>query len=257
MSFILKNLREEDFVKVQKNTYQDKRSILSQNLRIAFQAQSPYDSIYLLDFDERYVYFEVYDYEGAGYVVYKVSYTYNGTMATFGTDVKEVVATTQYKDVVPMEKSLLDKVQGMIEKALGLKKIPVVKQFNEEERIVIEPLYILPETVDGQGYTISLEETYEMVKSFNKANEEGILQTSLFHSHKTDSFKILKAWVNECDCTIGGQLVPEGQPLVKLQFINDAAWELRKNGVEKDGEHYELMGVSIYALAREVVEEDA
>ena len=83
-----------------------------------------------------------------------------------------------------------------------------------------------------------------MVKSFNEANESGSLQTSLFHAHKTESFEVVKAWVNEVDCTIGETVVKEGQPIAKIHFLNEDAWELRKTG--------ELMGLSIGARAKSV-----
>lgn len=121
----------------------------------------------------------------------------------------------------------------------------VIKQFNEEEMIAIEPLYIAVGEIDGQSDTISsMEEMESLVKSFNEANESGILQTSLFHNHKTKAFSVVKAWVNPVECFIGDNLVKEGQPIAKIQFNNKKAWELRKSGV--------LMGLSIGARAAEV-----
>lgn len=119
----------------------------------------------------------------------------------------------------------------------------VIKQFDDDQMIAIEPLYVSVGEVDGQGDFIEdIQEMEDLVKSFNESNESGILQTSLFHGHKTEAFKIIKAWVNQCDCYIGEELVPEGQPIAKIQFINEKAWELRKQGI--------LTGLSIGARAQ-------
>ncbi len=121
---------------------------------------------------------------------------------------------------------------------------PVVKQFEDEQMIAIEPLYIVADGVDGQGDTYSREDANNMCTSLNKAIDEGRLQHGLFHKHSSDAFEITKSWVNEFECTIGDSVVLEGQPLAKVQFKNQAAWDLRKSGT--------LMGLSIGARATEV-----
>tara|TARA_R110002020_G_scaffold237085_5_gene449376 strand:- start:3580 stop:4317 length:738 start_codon:yes stop_codon:yes gene_type:complete len=237
---------------VTKNTNRDKTKILQQSIASHFEVEGSRVYSYLLDFDEEYVYFEIYySSEGRDYT-WRASYDFNGTVATFSDDVVEVVRMTEYKEVEreqEAEKGMYQKIVTLLEKAIGPSQsegLPVTKQFQEEEMIAIEKLYILPDTTDLQGYTIDLEETEAMVKSFNEANESGELQTSLFHNHKTDSFKVLKAWVNPVDCMIGDTLVEAGQPLVQNQFINKAAWEARKEGG--------LGGVSISAKATSVEE---
>ena len=69
------------------------------------------------------------------------------------------------------------------------------------------------------------------------------LSTSLKTCVHTPTREIEK----ESECVIGETVVPEGQPLVKLQFNTQEAWELRKSG--------DLMGVSIGAKAT-IVEVD-
>lgn len=242
---------------LKKNTIEDKRSIIYQNLKLSFKPEGDFDWIYLIDFDDTYAYFEVYDYEHGAYLNFRVAYQFTGTLATFEGDPEEVVRLSEYKLVstnedVVTEKSLMKTLDSFFTKHFGSSKensgLPVIKQFQEEKMVAIENLYILPNDIDGQGYTIDLEETHSLVKSFNEANDSGILQTSLFHTHKTESFEVVKAWVNPCECMIGDTLVEEGQPLVEIQFLNKAAWELRKEGT--------LMGLSIGAQATEVVEVD-
>lgn len=231
-----KNLEEL----VIKNTENDKRSILHQRLKQAFIPGEGYEYIYVLDYDDNFVYFETYDYDFGAYLTWRVSYTYNGTNANFGEDVTEVVRKTSYEEVEyeeMSEKSILKALTKFFKKFEDKTGTPVIKQFIEEEMIAVEPLYILPGEVDGQGYTIDLEVTKQMVESLNKALAEGSLETNFFHKHKTQSFSVIKAWVNECDCYIGETFVPEGQPIVKTKFHSKEAWALRKSG--------ELMGVSI------------
>ncbi len=119
---------------------------------------------------------------------------------------------------------------------------PIIKQFNDEEMIAIEPLYCSVGEVDLHGDFIETEgDMREFISAINKANSEGVLQSSLFHSHKTDAFKLLKAWMNECDCSINGVIVKKGTPLAEIQFTSKSAWEARKNG--------KLLGLSIGARA--------
>jgi hypothetical protein len=237
---------------VEKATANDIRSILSRAVNGEYDEGGEF--AYYIDHDDIYVYFEFWE-RGEGYRTFREGFSFDGTSAELTGSPVEVVRTSSYEVVESsiseedeLEKSLL----GFIKKHFsGSSKntnpnLPVVKQFEDEEMIAIEPLYILPDTIDGQGDTISLEDTYAMVKSFNEANEAGVLQSSLFHKHKTQAFEVVKAWVNPCECMIGETLIPEGQPLAKIQFINKKAWELRKEGV--------LMGLSIGARAEEFEE---
>ena len=112
----------------------------------------------------------------------------------------------------------------------------------------IEPLYTAPGEVDGHGDVANLETITGMVHSLNKANDEGRLQSGLFHKHRTDTWELEKAWVNPVECMIGDQLVPEGQPIAKTLFTNREAFEMRING--------EISGLSIGARAKEVIDLD-
>jgi hypothetical protein len=235
-----------------KNTNNDKRELLSKALRNHFRDDSTISWVYLVDFDDNFIYFagEDRDYRSEDY---KLSYSITDvTSVSFSGEPQRVERLTEYKDVPEeskVSKSLTDSLGEALDKYFGCSKketLSVIKQFNDEEMIAVEALYILPESVDGQGDTISLDETYNLVKSFNEANEDGTLQSSLFHGHKSQSFKVNKAWVNPYQCMIGETLVEEGQPLCEIQFTNPKAWELRKSG--------KLMGLSIGAMATEVEE---
>jgi hypothetical protein len=239
-----------DTFRLNKNTIEDKRSIIYHNLKLSFKAEDDDSWVYLLDFDDTYAYFEVYGYEQSVYRTFRVAYTFSGTQATFDAEPEEVVKLSEYKLLESDESEGEESTERSMLKALtdffkgeGAAKLgaPVIKQFEDELMIAIEPLYIAAGDVDGQGDTITLSETRSLVKSFNEAIESGNLQTSLFHKHKTSAFTVIKGWVNECECYIGETLVPEGQPLAQIQFTNEAAWDLRKSGV--------LMGLSIGARA--------
>ena len=231
---------------INKNTAEDKKSILQKAV------EEKFGSGWVRDYDDSYVYFESWV-DGTGYIDFKVSYSISNLVSvTLGEDKIKVIRLTEYKDIPDteedMEKSLTKKLESWLDKHFGASKentLQVIKQFQDEEMIAVEPLYISVGEVDGQGDTInSIEEMESLVKSFNEANESGILQSSLFHNHKTQSFSIVKAWVNPVECMIGESLVPEGQPIAKVKFHNEKAWELRKNGT--------LLGLSIGARATEV-----
>lgn len=255
---------------LEKATEGDKRRILSQAVEAEYSVKYENESYikyyaYLCDYDDEYVYWDLYvDNE---YKLYKSSYTYNGTQAELSDQAVEVVHTTEYLEVVggdvsskkvdeslglpfvayaDVDKSVdkIDKMYQWFEKNFGgsQKEQVILKQFDEDEMIAIEPLYVAINDVDAVGDTYASPEVcYDMVDSFNKAIADGKMKGNYFHKLDTDDFTILKAWVNEVEAVIGESVVKEGMPLVKIQFNNEKAWELRKSG--------ELRGVSIGAKA--------
>jgi hypothetical protein len=222
-----------------KATVNDKRSLLSDAVTDGWVMDFDLDSMEV--FIERW--------NGDKHRTFRHTFTMTDTKAEISEDGVEVIRTTEFKEV---EKSLDEpitenRLMKVLDKFFGGSKQnthQVIKQFDEEDMIAIEPLYIAAGEVDGVGDTISLEDTHGMVDSLNKAITDGRLQSGLFHKHKTDTFTIEKAWVNEVACTIGETDIPAGQPIVKVQFHNEAAWELRKSG--------ELSGLSIGARAKEI-----
>ena len=224
---------------IQKTTNNDKRSLLQSALKSASDGYP-----YLSDFDDTYVYFEVYD---DGYKYYRSTYSLNDVKAEVSEDSQEVAKLTEYRVIeedLKTEKGLLNFIKKHFGGSTQEGQRTVLKQFQDEEMIAIEKLYIHPDDVDGVGDGISLEDTYDMVTSLNKAIDSGSLQHGLFHKHKTDAFTVVKAWVAETDCTIGETDIREGQPLIQVQFNNEAAWDLRKSG--------KLAGISIGAKATEI-----
>lgn len=194
-----------------------------------------------------------------GYKSMQQGFTYDGTEASLTGTPTEVVIKNEVKVVAedPLSKSLVDKaIEGVLKHFGGSvkdnavnKSLAVIKQFEDEKMVAIEKLYINPITeVDLVGDTMTLEDTRNMVVSLNKAidSEDGI-QSGLFHKANADDvFTVEKAWIAETDCMIGETLIEEGQPLIKIQFHNAAAWELRKSG--------ELQGISIGARATAIEE---
>ena len=73
-----------------------------------------------------------------------------------------------------------------------------------------------PDEIDGHGDAFATpEEVYKMVDNFNEALKDGYVTANKFTKESTDEFKILKAWVNECDCMIGENLVKKVNQLLK------------------------------------------
>lgn len=143
------------------------------------------------------------------------------------------------------EEKMFEMFSDFIEKHFG-SQIPVVKQFQEEKMEAIEWLYPLDQE-DLHGEQMNEEEIRKMIASLNKANEEGRLSANIGHVVNTSGWHLVKAWVNETDCWIGGHFVPEGWPLAKTKFTDKTLWEERKAG--------KLAGLSIGAKGVKVVEE--
>lgn len=124
--------------------------------------------------------------------------------------------------------------------------VPVVKKFEDEKMESIEVLYCAPLEADAHGEAMTENEIRKMVDNFNTNIHK--IKGNFGHAVNTDQFSPMKAWVNECDCMIGDEFVPEGLPLVKLKFHDPELWQKRKDGVFK--------GISIGARGRRVPLED-
>lgn len=126
--------------------------------------------------------------------------------------------------------------------------IPVIKQFDDVKHTTVEHLYVAPMTPDGIGDAYPEEDLEPMLISFNKAIEEGRMQSGLFHKHRTNKFEVVKAWAAEEDCLMGEVEVKKGEPLVEINYLSEELYELRKSG--------EVMGPSIGARCTEIIEID-
>lgn len=138
-----------------------------------------------------------------------------------------------------MEKGFIEGLTSLITKYFGGNNtLQEIKKFNEEEMIAIEPLYCKPMEADLHEEGMTEEEIRKMVEDINKNIDK--ISGNIGHAFNTDGFYFVKAWVNECDCMIGSEFVPEGQPIIKVQFVDEKLWDLRKSG--------KLQGLSIGAL---------
>ena len=126
----------------------------------------------------------------------------------------------------------------------------IMKQFDEEEMIAIEPLYIAVGEADSYGDGMTKEELLKLVQNFNKNIDN--IQGNIHHQYMTEAFKPVQAFLAPSDIYIGDPaepdtfvIIPKGQPIVEVQFANTemgrALWEKRKAG--------EVKGVSIGAMA--------
>lgn len=185
------------------------------------------------DLDTNEVFIERWD--GDTHKTFRHSFTMTATEATISDESTEVIRTVEFVDKSLDEPITESKLAKMLDKYFGGSKKPtmdIIKQFgtDTEPMFAIEPLYIAPGEVDGHGDTMDLENITSMVDSLNKANDEGRLQSGLFHKHKTDVWTLEKAWVNPVECMIGDQLIPEGQPIAKTLFTNKTAFQMRVDG---------------------------
>lgn len=237
---------------------------LYSNLRDALNKASSTGYILDIDEDANSVIFEKWEWdeeeEAGNYFTFKSTYTYDGTVATLTGEPTQVVIKKEVVEVAKKENMLAKSLREMKESleltihntlsnfgattkdAAPVESIPVIKQLDDEEMIAIEPLYIGRDEIDGHGDGYATqEEVYKMVDSFNQAIADGNLKSNFDHGDFCEDFVAVKAWVNEVDCYIGDTLVPEGQPIVKTQFLDKDKWEARKAG--------DIKGVSIQASA--------
>lgn len=120
----------------------------------------------------------------------------------------------------------------------GKESLIEITKFNEEQMIAIEPLYCKPMESDAHDQGMTEEEIRKMVDNINTNIHK--ISGNIGHVFNTDGFYFVKAWVNECECMIGSEFVPEGQPIIKVQFTDETLWSMRKTG--------QLQGLSIGAL---------
>jgi uncharacterized protein YdaT len=143
------------------------------------------------------------------------------------------------KENSSMNNSFVEGLAKLITKHFGAaNNLQQIVKFNEEQMIAIEPLYCKPMEADLHEEGMTEEEIRKMVDNINSNIDK--ISGNIGHAINTDGFYFVKAWVNECDCIIGDEIVPEGMPIIKVQFVDDKLWELRKSG--------KLTGLSIGAL---------
>lgn len=119
----------------------------------------------------------------------------------------------------------------------------ITKSLNTEQRISVEMIYE-PFTPDEHGEWMSEDTIRYACLDFNEKLSQGIVKANLFHAETTDTFKVLKTWINEVDCYIGNEgeekvLVKKGSWLGEFFWEDERVWELKKCG--------EIGGVSICA----------
>lgn len=117
--------------------------------------------------------------------------------------------------------------------------INVVKQFDEEEMIALEPLYINVGGADAHGDGITDEHLDKMIDNFNSHIDN--IKGNIHHSFMTQGFKPIKSYRMPVTVYVGDPSKPhdmvkieEGMPVVKIQYAkNDLGrkyWKMRKEG---------------------------
>lgn len=237
---------------IEKELHSNKNRLLHKMLR----ESGRYGWIEDYDQESGEVIFSSYD-EDDIYRTYKVAVSFDAgfTKATMSGDPVEVVGKDSYVEVSKdssdetITKSWLEE---FLTKHFGGSskedEKSVIKQFDDVKHTTTEFLYVAPMEVDGIGDTYPVEDLEPMINSFNKAIEDGRLQSGLFHKHRTEQFRVTKAWAAEEDCTMGEFEIKKGQPLVEIEYLSERLFELRKSG--------EVMGPSIGARCKEIIEVD-
>lgn len=203
---------------------------------------------YIFDHDSDFLYVKTYDSDKGCDVQYRIPFDFiDGQIVPDPSDAEPVIKDTAYlatsKDLILKELSGLNKF--LTKHFSSPSEIPVVKQFREKEMVVHEPLYIAYGEVDGHGDTYLEESTvHDLVKELKDSRDKGVLQTALFHKHKTESFEVVDAYVTLEKTLIGDQEVPRLQPVAVIKFNSEKMFNARIEG--------KLTGLSIGAIGSTV-----
>ena len=154
-----------------------------------------------------------------------------------GMEESKAVAIVMKQAKTKTKKAISKATTDSVEKD-GKGNLVEITKFNEEQMIAIEPLYCKPMDSDAHDQGMTEEEIRKMVDNINTNINK--ISGNIGHVFNTDGFYFVKAWVNECECMIGSEFVPEGQPIIKVQFTDETLWSMRKTG--------QLQGLSIGAL---------
>jgi hypothetical protein len=225
-------------ISIKKNTAKDKMYLLAEAIERVFEVNGVKEWAWYQDHDDSYIYFQIWCPVRERYCSWGVGYTYNEGVVILSEEVEEVVQFTEWKRV-QSSPSELEKSQ-MSEKTLfswldkyfnkNKNEVSILKEFDDEKMVSIEPAWRPAGEVDLHGDTINIIEVRKMVDNINEKIDKDILKAGLFHGHETKTFKWQRAWVQEVDAQLGETFVKEGTPLISAKWFNKKAWEDKKSG---------------------------
>jgi hypothetical protein len=230
--------KKEVEVEIKKNTAQDKMYLLVDAITHTFEVNGVKEWAWYQDHDDSYIYFQIWCPVKERYCSWAIGYTYNEGVVTLSEEVEEVVQFTEWKRIQSSpsdieksqvsEKTLFSWLDKYFNKSKD--KVELLKEYNDEEMVSIEPVWRPANEVDLHGDTIDIIEVRKMVDNINEKIEKGILKAGLFHTHETEVFKWQRAWVQEADAQLGETFVKAGTPLISAKWSNKKAWEDKKSG---------------------------
>lgn len=104
----------------------------------------------------------------------------------------------------------------------------------EGEQMISYEIIYEPNTVDAHGEWCSEEALVKAQANYEAAYRAGLAVENLFHLGETDSFTIVKTWIQpEFDVIVKetGELIKAGSWVAKVQYNDPDLWELKKAGV--------------------------
>lgn len=239
---VKKSMDIDEFEGIDKATFDNIRRAVSGALADRLQGDREFRPfVFINDITSEHV---IYDDDSLGLV--QLRYTFQDNKVTFSGEPEPVNEITEFVTKAEVEGFLEKALKKIVSKFSGSAKgqeyidgnVPVIKQFQEEEMVAIEPLYCPPGVADHHEEGADEAGVRSLVKSFNDNVDK--ISGNIGHAVNTPLIEPQKAWVNECDCYIGKEFVPEGQPIAKVKFHAQDLWEARKSGV--------LGGLSIGAM---------
>ena len=101
----------------------------------------------------------------------------------------------------------------------------VLKQFSEGEEQLALGVVLIPDVYDLHNDIYSKEEVRMACESYNTHCMKGNLQ----HAVQYEGMEVTKSFIQEVDCTMGDQAVPEGTWMLEAHFPDKLVWDTIKS----------------------------
>lgn len=120
-----------------------------------------------------------------------------------------------------------------LNKSFILEAITKAASVDDEQMISVEIVYE-PDTPDAHNQWMSADTIEQGCLNFNKNYELGNCGENLFHQEMTDSFTILKSWINYAlDVTVDetGEKIKAGTWLALIKYNDPQLWDMKKQKI--------------------------
>lgn len=133
-----------------------------------------------------------------------------------------------------IEKALKDVLNVNVRTEINKSTSVVSVQKDAGEQMISYEVIYEPDTKDAHGEWMSPETLVKAKQSYDIGVAAGIVKENLFHMEETDTFTILKTWIQEeLDVVVveTQEVIKAGTWVAKVRYNDPKLWELKKAGV--------------------------